>query len=182
MVGLGVPGNYPLIELPWLLEMTPLRLVWFCFFLRKLQRNALGIQKFTETENGFMEAKDYAFRRWLNSPIIIWEYDWMPMVGSLLFFWEAQAIFLIRQKNTVHRKLSTRSSSEHLKLKARWWFQIYIFYFHPKIGKMIQFDFCIFFRGVVQPPTRKSVKNSKSTQNSSFWGIPSLKLTVRPWK
>ncbi len=25
-----------------------------------------------------MEPKDYAFRRWLNIPIIIWEYDWMP--------------------------------------------------------------------------------------------------------
>ena len=25
-----------------------------------------------------MEPKDYAFWRWLNIPIIIWEYDWMP--------------------------------------------------------------------------------------------------------
>ncbi len=25
-----------------------------------------------------MEPKDNAFRRWLNIPIIIWEYDWMP--------------------------------------------------------------------------------------------------------
>ena len=30
----------------------------------------------------FMEPKYYAFRRWLDTPIIIWEYDWMPRVWS----------------------------------------------------------------------------------------------------
>ena len=36
-----------------------------------------------------------------------------------------------------------------------WWFQIFSI-FIPKLGEMIQFDGCIFFRWVVQPPTRQS--------------------------
>ena len=33
----------------------------------------VGIQ--STSENGFMEPKYYAFRKWLDTPIIIWEYD-----------------------------------------------------------------------------------------------------------
>ena len=40
---------------------------------------SLGIQ--SPSENGSMEPKDYAFRRWLDTPII-WEYDWISMVYS----------------------------------------------------------------------------------------------------
>ena len=34
----------------------------------------------TEPENGFMEPNNYALRRWLDTPIIVWEHDWMPRV------------------------------------------------------------------------------------------------------
>ena len=30
-----------------------------------------------------VEPKDYAFRRWLNIPISIWQYDWMPRESSM---------------------------------------------------------------------------------------------------
>ena len=35
---------------------------------------------------------------------------------------------------------------------SRWWFQT-VFFHYIYLGKMIQFDEHIFFKGVVQPPT-----------------------------
>ena len=43
---------------------------------------ALGIQ--SPSENGSMEPKYYAFRRWLDTPIIIWRGDWIPRVEEKL--------------------------------------------------------------------------------------------------
>ena len=48
--------------------------------------------------------------------------------------------------------------------RPRWWFQLF-FIFIPKIGEMIQFDFRIFFRWMVQPPTRVSRDPSPPSQH-----------------
>ena len=37
-------------------------------------------------EDGFMEPKYYAFWRQLDTLVIIWEYDWIPKDGDLLWF------------------------------------------------------------------------------------------------
>ena len=40
--------------------------------------------------------------------------------------------------------------------ESRWWIQIFLDFFHPNQGEMIQFDGCIFFEamGFFQPPPR----------------------------
>ena len=52
-----------------------LKRIVFVFFVFIFFEDPIGTQ--SPSENGFMEPKYYAFRRWLDTPII-WEYDWIP--------------------------------------------------------------------------------------------------------
>ena len=66
------------------------------------------------SENGFMEPKYYAFRRWLDIPIIIWEYGWMPRVEESSFNtffgqlkmhgWETILSFLGHKNNSIFKR------------------------------------------------------------------------------
>ncbi len=55
-----------------------------------------------------MEPKDYAFRRWLDTPIIIWQGDWIPMEWSV--DWETE--------NYSHKTLCVFCSGQPLFLES----------------------------------------------------------------
>ncbi len=68
------------VEIGALLLLETLERLIICRYMGPIELGLfiLGIQ--SPSENGFMEPKYYAFRRWLDTPIIRWEYDWMPRV------------------------------------------------------------------------------------------------------
>jgi len=58
---------------------------------------------------------------------------------------------------------------------TRWWFQTPLYIFIPKIGEIIQFDGCILFKWVVQPPTKEGFRK----KNILCWGRCHLTYLIK---